>query len=102
MVEPSLANLPRIDGERGVQDHEPALVGRQQLAEVGDDDVGSVRAQLRGVRGIEPVDTDHVTELPGSTGFHTSQRILEYRRLGGLDLGAARAGQESVRCGLAW
>ena len=61
-VELGLADVPRLDGEGFVGDHDV-----QQLGEVGDHDVGAVAAQLLGL--AHPVDADHEAEVAGTAGL---------------------------------
>ena len=70
-----------------------------QLPEVGDDDVGAGRAQIRG-RYVAR-DADHEPERAGAAGGDAGERVLDHDRAGGRDAEAGGGLEKAVGGGLA-
>ena len=70
----------------------------QQLAQVGDDEVGSRSAECVGVTGA--IDAHDEAEPARASGGDTGKCVLEDRCVGGLDIERACRGEKRVRRGL--
>ena len=91
-----LADRPRLDRE--------TTGGRSRLrpaARRGRRRRRRRRAARSASRLADAVDADDVAEVPGAAGLDAGERVLEHRRVRGLDAERARAGEERVGRGLA-
>src|SRR5215217_2830725 len=70
----------------------------EQLGEIVHDDVGAVLLERLAL--ADAVDTDDEAEVARASGRHSRERVLEHRRLPGLEAQSARRVDERLRRGL--